>query len=156
MQKLTILNSKEVKKIKEIIVRDFNGFLKGDYAFLQNEKNRIFVINKDLARIDLNKLRIDKIGLYFAEYKNKQVRLSKEGTQLLVNENKGKVDNIVDLDEKETKLYFQGQDLPKDLGTNNKPVILRHNKNILGYAKYKDKIILNFLPKIYRGEVILR
>ncbi len=155
MQKLKILNSRDVKKVKQIVQDDFGVFLQRDYAFLLNEKNRLFVVNKDLAKLDLNKLRIDRIGLYFAEYKNKQVRLSKEGAQLLVQENKGKVENLVNLEFDEVKTYFQGQDLVKDLGEESKFVILRYQKDVLGAAKYKEGKILNFLPKIHRGEVIL-
>ena len=69
-----------------------------------NEKNRLFVVNKDLAKIDLQKLRIDRIGLYFAEYKNNQIRLSKEGAQLLFLETDDPVENIVDLSFEDVKI----------------------------------------------------
>tara|TARA_Y100000310_G_C20641550_1_gene794226 strand:+ start:1524 stop:1991 length:468 start_codon:yes stop_codon:yes gene_type:complete len=155
MQKLTILNTREIKKIKKIVIGDFGFFLKRDYAFMLNEKNRLFVVNKDLAKINLEKLRIDKIGLYFAEYKNNQVRLSKEGAQLLFREADGTVKNVVDLDFEDVKIYFKGLDLKKDLGEKNRSIILKYKNEVLGFAKYKEGKILNFLPKIHRGEVIL-
>ena len=153
MQQLKILNSREVKRIKEIVVKDFGGFLQEDYAYLQNEKGKVFVINKDIARIKLENLKIDKMGLYFAEVKNNQVRLSKEGAQLLTLQNK-KLQNIVSLNNNEVKDYFSGKDLDKELGE-NKLVLLEYEENILGCAKYKDQKILNFLPKNHRGTVIL-
>tara|TARA_Y100000310_G_scaffold333322_1_gene410636 strand:- start:416 stop:877 length:462 start_codon:yes stop_codon:yes gene_type:complete len=152
--KLKILNSREIKRIKEIVVNNFGGFLTEDYAYLQNEKGKVFVVNKDIAKIELNNLKIDKMGLYFAEVKNNQVRLSKEGAQLLVLQNE-KLRNIISLNKKEVKEYFSGKDLEKDLDEKDKLVLLEHNKNILGCAKYKDKKILNFLPKSHRREVII-
>lgn len=159
MQKLTILNTREVKKIKENLVRQFGGnFLEQDYAYLQNEKNRLFIVNKDIAKIELKNLNLDRVGLYFAEVKDSQVRLSKEGAQLLGQEAQKKnvkLKNVVNLTSEEVKKYFKGEDLEKDLGEENRLVLLQFHKDIFCCAKYKDKTILNFLPKIRRGEVII-
>ncbi len=158
MQKLKILNTRDIKRLKETLRKEFGYALQEGYVYLQNDKNRVFLVNKDMARINLNNLRIDRFGLYFAEYKNNQARLSKEGAQLLVKEarqNHEDLNNLVDLDQKETKDYFQGHDLEKDLGDEPKLIILQHKDNILGCAKYKEGKILNFLSKIHRGEVIL-
>ena len=158
MQSLTILNTREVKRIKELLISQFGYALQEDYAYLQNDKNRIFLVNKDAARLDWKKLIIDKMGLYFAEDKETEIRLSKEGAQLLASEakkNKKKLLNLIELTVEEVKAYFQGVDLEKDLGAGNKSIILHHKDAILGCAKYKEGKILNFLPKTYRGEVIL-
>ncbi len=158
MQKLIILNSKEIKLIKEQLLEHFGVFFQEEYAFLENEKNKLFMINRDLSKIDLAKLRIDKLGLYVAERKEGVLRLSREGAQRLVLEARKKklpVKNIVNLEETEVKDYFLGQDLEKDLGGENKFVLLAYKKDILGCARYKEGKILNFLPKIYRGEVII-
>ncbi len=153
MQKLNILNTREVKKIREVCVRDYGYFPKEDFAYLQNEKGKVFLINKDLARIEIKKIRVDKLGLYFAEVKNNEVRLSKEGAQL-IGKHEG-LKNVVELNKEEMKKYFQGEDLSKDLGEKNRFVLLKYEEDIFGCAKYKEKNILNFLPKIHRGEVIL-
>jgi NOL1/NOP2/fmu family ribosome biogenesis protein len=153
MQQLNILNTREVKKIREQVIGQFGFFPKEDYAYLRNENNRIFLVNKDIARIELKKLKIDKIGLYFAEImKNEEVRLSKEGAQII---GKGAKSNVIELNEGEIKEYFQGSDLDKDLGNDNKLVLLRYKDDIIGCAKYKEGKILNFLPKINRGTVIV-
>jgi NOL1/NOP2/fmu family ribosome biogenesis protein len=153
MQKLKILNRKEIKKIQEKLKEQFNCSLENDYAYLINQKNKVFIINKDISKINLDNLKIDKMGLYFAEYSKNHVRLSKEGAQLLIR-NHPEASNLVTIDKSELKEYFKGQELKKDLGKDNRPVILKYNKEIIGYAQYKDKIILNYLPKIHRGEVI--
>ncbi len=162
MQHLTPLNGKEIKNLRECLQQQFGYALEEDYAYLQNEKNRIFLINKDLTKIKLENLYIDKIGLYFAEVYNHQVRLSKEGTQLLAKEaqkRKKKLSRVVSLSKEELKRYFQGADLDKDLdkalGAESTLILLQYNKEMLGCARYKEKKILNFLPKIHRGEVIV-
>lgn len=158
MQFLTILNTREVKRIKELLLQQFGSALQKDYAYLLNEKNKIYVVNKDAAKLDWKKLIIDKLGLYFAEDKETEIRLSKEGAQLLVQEakkNKKKIENVIGLTTEETKTYFCGLDVEKDLGDASRMVLLAYKNNILGCAKYKEGRILNFLPKTYRGEVIV-
>jgi len=158
MKKFKILNSREIKRFKSRLEETFGYALKKDYAYLMNDRERVFLINKDLIRIDLDKLVVDRIGLYFAEYKNNLVRLSKEGAQLLVQEaveNKVKLSCFLELNESETRFYFKGVDIKKDLGEESKTIILTYKGNVLGYAKYKDGKILNYLPKTHRGEVIL-
>ena len=95
------------------------------------------------------------MGLYLGEVKPNQIRLSKEGAQLIVRLGGNKVTNIVEINEEEVKEYFQGNDLIKDLGEKNRLIILKHKKEILGCASYKEGKILNFLPKIHRGTVIV-
>lgn len=158
MQKLKILNTREVKEIKKLLIKQFGYALEENYAYLQNEKDRLFVVNRELAQLDLEKLRIDRLGLYFAEIKPAQVRLSKEGAQLLVHEARklnAKLANVVSLTKTETKAYFAGVDLKKDLGEENRLVILTYENDVLSCASYKEGKIINFLPKIHRGEVIL-
>lgn len=158
MQQLTILNHKDLKPLREQLLHDFGYFPEEEYAYLRSEKERIFIISKDIARIDLKKLIIDKLGLYFAEVHHSQVRLSKEGAQLLsleAKEKKKKLQNVVELTRDETETYFQGTDLEKDLGPDSKLVLLQYGQEILGCARYKEKKILNFMPKIHYGAVIL-
>lgn len=155
MQKLKILNTREVKKIREMMLDFYGAFFTKDYAYLQNEKGRIFLINKDLAKIDIHQLRVDKVGLYLAEVKDNSVRLSKEGAQLLAKENKNKLKNIVELDKEEIKRYFNGEDLNKNVGVENKFVLLSYLGDVFSCAKYKGGVIINYLPKIHRGEIIL-
>ena len=129
MQQLTILNSRDVKRIREQVVNQFGYFPEEDYAFLKGENDKVFIVSKDLARIDLKKLIVDRIGLYFAELRETEVRLSKEGAQLLgrlARENKKELKNVVDFDEKEVKAYFAGVDVVKDLGKENRLRMLRY------------------------------
>ena len=158
MQRLSILNGKEIKKLKESLLQQFGHAPEEDYAYLRSEKDKIYLINKAIAKIDLRKLIVDKVGLYFAEAKNGSVRLSKEGSYLLAREarkKKRKLKNVVILNKEEVQRYFQGNDLERDVGEESKLVLLQYQNDILGCARYKEKKILNFLPKIHRGEVIV-
>ncbi len=160
MQKLKILNTREIKYIQELLAKQFNYSLKENYAYLQNEKDRLFIVNRAVAQIDWEKLRIDRLGLYFAELRQGQIRLSKEGAQLFVHEARQrnaeqKIKNTIPLTKAETRAYFAGVDLKKDLGEEARLVILTYENDVLGCAAYKEGKILNFLSKTHRGEVIL-
>lgn len=155
MQTLTILNSRDIKKIRQLFEETYGVFYQGDYAYLQNKDGRLSLINKEMAKIDLQKLRVDKFGLYVAEIKGNAVRLSKEGAQLLAKEARDKLKNIVSLDDREVKAYFHGIDLRKNLGGESRFVLIEYKGDIIGCSKYKEGIILNYLPKIHRGEVIV-
>src|SRR3989344_9065812 len=86
MQSLTILNTREVKKIKEQLTAQFGFAPKVDYAYLKASDERIFILSKDVVKVDLSKLKVDKLGLYCAEIRPNQIRLSREGAQLLARE----------------------------------------------------------------------
>lgn len=155
MQTLTILNTRDIKRIRQLFEETYGAFFAGDYAYLQGKDGRLSLINKDIGKIDLQKLRVDKFGLYVAEIKGSSVRLSKEGAQLLAKEARDKLKNIVELDDREIKAYFHGVDIRKDLGSEAKFVLIDYKGDIVGCSKYKDGVILNYLPKIHRGEVIV-
>ncbi len=153
MQNLHILNSKEVKQFRERIIKQFGAFFSGEYAFLRSNKDKIYMVSRDLGRVALENLIIERVGLYVAEVNPTEVRSSKEGAQLLGKE-KG-LKNVITLTKEELKAYFYGVDVRKDLGTESKMILLQYKKDIIGCAKYKEGKILNYLPKIHRGEVIV-
>lgn len=155
---LNFLNTREVKQIRQEAEDTFGYFPEKKYVYAKNEKDKLFLVNRELTQLNLKNLKIDKVGLYFAEFKNKQFRLSKEGAQLLfleAQQEKKELKNVVELSEEETYSYFQGEDLKKDLGLDNRLIILRYKNNVLGCAKYKEGKIINFLPKMHRVDVIL-
>ena len=151
MQKLKILNTRELKSIKEKLINQFGFEEKLDYAFLINDKSRLFVVNRDIGSIDLSKLKVDKYGLYFGELK-KELRLSMEGAWIIGQKAKK---NVVEISERELRDYFLGLDIEKDLGEENRFVLLKYGKEIISCAKYKDKQILNFLPKTHRSKDLI-
>ena len=143
MQNLKILNKKEINNILELIKKQWNCDFKPDYAFLQNEKGKVFIVNKDIARVDFNKIRINSIGLYFAAIRNNEIRLSIEGSQI-IGPNAKK--NVVELNEKETREWLKGYDINKAIKGEGF-VIIKHNDDYLGTGKVKEDKIFNFVPK---------
>ena len=98
MQNLKVFAKKDKKLFLQLLKKQFGFEEKLNYAFLINNKNKVFLINKDIANIDLDKIRINSIGLYIAEFRNNEVRLSIEGSQLIGKKAKK---NIIELDEKQ-------------------------------------------------------
>ena len=59
MQKLKILNSKEIKRLKQLLEKQFSHSFQEDYAYLENEnKHKIYIVTKNIANIELEKLMI--------------------------------------------------------------------------------------------------
>ena len=147
MPELKILNNKEIKKIYELIENQWEVRIKLDYGFLQNNKKRIFIISKDVSKIDFSKLRLNSAGLYFCELDSRGIRLSIEGAQIIGQE---AAKNIVELDNEETKKWFKGEDLEKECKDCSGFVILKYKKDFLGTGKYSNGKILNYLGKTRR------
>lgn len=147
MSELKILNNKEIKEIYKIIEQQWNAKIKLDYGVLKNNKNRVFIISKDISRIDISNLRLNSIGMYFCEIDKQGIRLSIEGSQLVGPK---ATKNVVELNEEEIKKWFKGEDLEKECKDCNGFVILKYNKDFLGNGKYKDGKILNYVGKTRR------
>jgi len=163
MAQLKILNSKEIKEILKLIEAQWDAKFKPDYAFLRNNKNRIFIINKDISKIELSKLRINSIGIYFCELDKPGIRLSIEGSQIVGSEAKK---NVVDVDEQQSKEWFKGEDLQinDNICLSNEKniclppakknysgfVLIKFNDDYLGCGNYKEGRILNYVSKSRR------
>lgn len=144
MPELKILNNKEVKEILKLIEQQWCAKLKLDYGFLKNNKNRVFIISKDISKIDVSKLRINSVGMYFCEIDRQGIRLSIEGSQI-VGQKAEK--NVVELNEEETKKWFRGEDLERECKDCGGFVILKNNDGFFGTGKYKYGKILNYVGK---------
>ena len=146
MLELKILNRKKIKEILALIKKQWGADFKTELAFLMNTQNKIFLVNREVFNLNLEKLRINSIGLYFGELKNNELRLSIEGSQLV---GKNAKQNIAELNEKQAMQWLKGQDIGiKENYTSF--VILKHKNDFLGTGKYKQDKILNFVPKARR------
>ena len=150
MPELKILNNKEIKEILKLIEKQWGAKIKLDYGFLKNNKNRIFVINKDISKIDTSKLRLNSVGMYFCEDDRTGIRLSIEGSQI-VGPKASK--NVVELNEEETRKWFKGEDLEKNCENCNGFLILKNNKDFLGNGKYANGKIFNYVGKTRRVNI---
>ena len=143
MLELKIMNSKEIKEIYKLIENQWGAKIKLDYAFLKNSKDRIFIVNKELSKLDLSKLRINSAGLYFCEIDDKGIRLSIEGSQIIGSK---AIKNIVEITNDQAKQWLKGEDLEIN-GDYKGFVILKQNNDFLGSGKYKNGKILNYVNK---------
>ena len=147
MPELKILNSKEIKEIYKLIEKQWGAKIKLDYGFLRNNKNRIFVISKDISRIDISNLRLNSAGMYFCEIDDKGMRLSIEGSQIVGAK---ATKNVIELNEEETKKWFKGEDLEKECRDCSGFIILKHKNDFFGNGKYVNGMILNYVAKTRR------
>lgn len=151
MPELKILNNREIKEIYGVIEKQWGAKIKLDYGFLRNNKNRIFIINKDISKIDTSKLRLNSVGMYFCEDDRTGIRLSIEGSQI-VGPKAAK--NIIELDDGETRKWFRGEDLEKECRDCKGFVILKNKNDFFGSGKYSNGRILNYVSKTRRISII--
>ncbi len=142
-----ILNKKQsdnlLKDIKQNYIIDKIDI---DCGFIE-KSNKIFIISRDISRIDFRNMRLNDIGLYFCKVEKDGIRLSIEGSQL-VGEN---AKNSIILDEEETKKWFSGEDIQDKEGYGY--FIVKNKKDILGCGKVKEGKLYNFVPKERRIEL---
>ena len=146
MQNIKILNSKEIKKVIELVSDQWECDIELDYVFLQNNKDRIFIVNKEISGLDLSKLRINSLGLYFGEINMTELRLSIEGSQIVGPHAKK---NVLELSDEEARKWMKGEDLEKEIDAKGF-LIIKHGDDYLGCGKAKDKKIFNYVSKVRR------
>jgi len=149
MQQLKILNKKEIKIILAIIKKTWNVDKKLEYAFLMNNKNRLFIVNKDIDKVDFSKIRVNNLGLYFGELRN-GLRLSIEGSQLI---GKYAKKNVLELDDYELNSWVKGEDMTIKSELKGF-VLIKYKDDFYGTGKLIEGKLLNFVPKARRLRVI--
>lgn len=143
MQQLKILGSREKKQMLELLKKQFGFVGKLDYVFLLNEKKRkLYIVNRDIEKLNLERLRVNSYGFYFGTLESDGLRLSIEGAQLI---GKKCTKNIIELNDEQTKLLFKGFDFEVDFKDDY--YLLKHNSDFLGCAKVVNKKLLNHTPK---------
>lgn len=146
MDKLKFLNKKDSEKIVEILNSQFgfNGEL--DYIFALSAKNNVYIVNKDLARLDIDKLRLNSVGLYFGEMVGTEIRMSIEGTQIIGTHCSK---NVIELSFAEELDWLKGKDIEKTSGEDAFK-LLRKGDDFLGCGRQSGSKILNYMPKTRR------
>ncbi|MBD3361180.1 hypothetical protein GF358_00100 [Candidatus Woesearchaeota archaeon] len=143
---LKILPSKEIKFFRKLIKDQWDADFVDDYAFLMSSKNKLYIANKDIGRLNLEKLNINNVGLYFGEFRKDLLRLSIEGSQLIGPLAKK---NVVEIPDVFVVPWLRGVDIAlKAEGENF--VIIKNKNDFMGCGKITDEKILNFVPKARR------
>lgn len=144
-----ILNRREIKEILSLIESQWDAKIKLDFVFLKDRSDKIYIINKEFVALNLDKLRIQSIGLYFGTILNGELRLSIEGSQIVGPKAKK---NVIDMTDEQVKAWLKGEDI---LAENKEKVfvILKHNNDFIGTGKFREDRVLNFVPKERRLKV---
>ncbi|PIN77279.1 hypothetical protein COV16_06985 [Candidatus Woesearchaeota archaeon CG10_big_fil_rev_8_21_14_0_10_34_8] len=138
------LNSKEVKKVLDLLNKQWGFSDKLNYVFFQSNKRNIYIVNKEFASLDASKLRINTLGMYFGEITQKgDLRLSIEGAQM-IGPNVSK--QVLELDDDQVKKWMYGEDVEvaDDLAGFH---ILKHENYFVGCGSCKNGVLVNFVPK---------
>ena len=146
MNSFNFLNKKEVKKILALLNEQFDTDITLNYEFLLSERDKVYIVNKDIAKIDLTRLRVNSVGLYFGELQSDGLRLSIEGSQLVGPTAKK---NVLELTEKELKEWMRGEELIKTLNHSGF-VIIKYGDDYFGCGKAVNGKVLNYYPKVRR------
>ena len=146
MENLKFLKSKEIKQILKLLDEKWGFASELNYDFLMNPEGDLFIINKDIEKIEFENLKINNLGMYFGEYKNNDIRPSIEGSQIIGKEaTKG----IIELDDEQTRKYMKGESLDMEK-EDSAFLIIKNKENFFGSSKIKNKKLLNFFPKTRR------
>lgn len=146
--KFEVLNSKSAKEVSNLLRQQWGYEEKPDCGFLRKE-NDIFLITKDIGKIDLGALNVNSIGLYFGELRHEQLRLSIEGSQIVGKKAKK---NVAEIGGTQLKRWLSGEDL-EATGTScedNSYAIIKHGSDFFGCGRIKEGKLLNFVPKARR------
>jgi len=112
-----------------------------------NPKNKIFIITKDISKIDLNELRINSLGMYFGVLYENTIRLSIEGSEIV---GKTAKKNFLELNDRDADLWMSGQDFEIDSNLSGF-IIIKHNNYFLGCGKMVSGKLYNYVPKERRA-----
>ena len=144
--KLAILKRNKRIEIEKILEKNYGIKIPFKYQLVKLGKEKLRIFTGNLGARDiliLSKiLTIDTIGLYFAFFKDDELRISFDSA-ILFGRN---AINSVSLNDREAKEWLRGQDLEKNTQIRGY-VVIKYNDNILGCGKATGRKILNFVPK---------
>ncbi|MBU1201407.1 MAG: hypothetical protein KJ583_01560 [Nanoarchaeota archaeon] len=147
---MEILNSKQIKNIRSLLEKQFGIVEKLDFVFMINAKGKVYVITREVEKLDLKKLRIDSIGLYFGTLGDDGFRLSIEGSQII---GKFAKKNVLELDDCQFESWLKGEDFEVDTKMSGF-VIVKYKKDFVGCGRIREKKLLNYVSKSRRLIVI--
>ena len=147
IKNLEVLSKKDTKPILQEIKDQWDAVVDFDeFVFLKNDKNRVFIVKRDVFDIDVERLRVNSLGIYLCEI-GKGIRLSIEGSQMVGPK---AIKNVFEISEEQVQQWLRGENLVVKDKNYSGFVIIKHKDDYLGTGKIKDCVVLNFVPKIRR------
>ena len=136
-------NKKKIKEFHKELQKQF-GF-KGQlpYIFLE-KKDKIYIASQGIDTINVERMNINTTGLYFAKREGSGIRLSIEGSQIIGSYCSK---NILVLENPSS--WMGGNDIETEMKLKG-TVLVSHHKDFLGSGIYKNKRVINCVPKSRR------
>lgn len=152
IKKIKFLSKKEVKRIEKMIEKNYGAKLDfKNLALAITGKDKIWIFPKQVLSLEISKLRLNSIGLYFGRLKaNEKIRLSIEGCQLV---GKHARKNIAILDESEVEKFIRGNDVDVKKSIEceeNNFALVKFKDDFIGTGKFFKNKVENLIPKSRR------
>ncbi|MDD5181765.1 MAG: hypothetical protein PHC66_01180 [Candidatus Nanoarchaeia archaeon] len=145
---MRILNRREVEVFEAKIENIYGAkeSLREFTVLLSGKEDKIWIANKELYQIPLEKLRVNSVGLYFGRIDGGKLRLSVEGAGIIGLKAEK---NVVELDEAHLWDFLRGFDieLKEKVPETKEYVLVKHKNDFLGIAKLEGNTLKNALPK---------
>ncbi len=157
-ESLKILKENEIRHLERLLEKHYESGinLSKFLVFESGIDKKIWIASKTVSRIDLNKINVSLVGMYFGKIKrNDKIHLSIEGSQIV---GKNATKNIIDVDVNDAEKFLSGESLEIDKKENcdhDNFVILKSGNDILGSSLLTEKGIKNLIPKSRRYMRIL-
>ncbi len=145
--RLNILNTREKQEILEKLEKQYGFDKELNQTFLKSSKDKIYIVSRDIARINLEEYKIDRIGNYFASLDSGgNLRLSIEGSQIV---GPHATKNVREINDEEFKKWIAGESLESD--ENWSPFqIIKYGDDFIACGKVVDGKLKNYVPKSRR------
>ena len=149
--KLDRLRRSDKKRVKEFLQTVYGYTLPSGYSYFVNSKHKLFMVSAGMD--DLLQFKLDRVGLYLGEMNDTEFRLSFCGLKLFWHM-QGPAKNQYELTKTLTEMYLRGQNIPcKNEG--RAFYTLTYQNEPVAVAKAIEGTFLNYVPKAFRGEIIV-
>lgn len=146
---LEILNSRAKKNLLQTLNTQFGISELPTLVYLQNNKEKVYVVNRDIEYFPLNNYRIDRMGLYIGKWFSDGFRPSLDGSMLL---GPLATKNVIEIDKEQKHTWLKGFTLKFDLPDGF--YFVKYNNDFLSSGKLKNKEIQNSISKERRLKVV--
>ncbi len=147
MIKARLMNSKEVKQLKNKMFEQFGTVING--VFFINNKNKVFLTTIEASNINLKKVNAEGIGVYIGRINDDGFRPTIEGVQLL-----RPTKNVVQLSSDELWEWLRGFNIKKN-GPNGY-CALKYNNEFVGPGKIINGVLWNYIPRERRFKNLVK
>jgi len=155
VRSLQILDKKEVKKLQEIIDKNYKSdFELKDFGVMLGSEERVWLAARDIFSLDFDftKLPVNSIGMNFGKLKrNGKMRLTIEGSQLV---GKNAERNVAVIADEHAENFLRGEDVAVsqavDCEEHNFVIVKTESEVIVGGALFGEGKLKNLLPKSRR------